>query len=108
MCPDFGSDNVTITDDLNTQMRYSHRLDVSCDGCPYSEEMFTSQLCDKSKKQGWQILETNIRKLLHFVKLEEVMKIFKMLIAAWICFVLAIILFVQWLKSYKLLMIMLQ
>lgn len=52
MCPDFGSDNVTITDDLNTQMRYSHRLDVSCDGCPYSEEMFTSQLCDKSKKQG--------------------------------------------------------
>lgn len=52
MCPDFGSDNVTITDDLNTQMRYSHRLDVSCDDCPYSEEMFASQLCHKSKKQG--------------------------------------------------------
>ena len=49
-CPDCGSKNVTIIDDLNRRMGFSRKLVVSCDDCPYSVATFTSQLCNKSKK----------------------------------------------------------
>lgn len=65
--PGCGSKNVTIIDDLTRQIGFSHKLVISCDDCPYSEVMFTSQLCNKSKKiPGRQPFKINIRTVTAF------------------------------------------